>query len=134
MAGRLEMIEREPEHQQAFSCYQDTICGLRSMTAVELHAIPKLVDAFGLAAFREIVTAAGNKAELGSPIRYVEVALEKRAKRELVDAQDEVNRMARERKREEVVRVSDERAREIYEEAAASGNRFAAEILEERVE
>ena len=130
MVGRLTIEEREPEHQQGFSVYQEKICGPRSLTAVELHAIPYLVDTFGLSNFIGVVIAAGNKAELSSPIRYVEVALEKQAKREIREAQEAVNQVAREVEQESVEPVTDERAREVLEKAAREGNVVAQTILE----
>ena len=122
-----DIPERPEPHQLAFACYQKYIAAARCLTAVELWRIPELVDLHGLDLFREVVEAAGNKASLSSPIRYIEVALEKEAKRKLYAAQERVNEIARD---EPIERYSDETRHEALEKAAAAGHQFAREALE----
>jgi predicted TPR repeat methyltransferase len=122
--------DEEKDRREAYEYYQEFVAGPRSLTPMELHTIPKLVDIHGLAAFTKASFAAANKVNLSSPIRYVEVTLDKWAEadqRAVIDKLYEV-------KREVVEPASDAKVRKTLETAAAGGNLFAKRILRDRGE
>jgi len=127
--GRLAEIDNE-EHREGYEYYQKFVAGPRSLTPMELHMIPKLVDTHGLAEFTKASFAAANKANLSSPIRYIEVTLAKWAEEGQRAVIDKVFNL--DEPREAVEPASKERDLAVLEQKAREGNEFAQALLRGR--
>jgi len=125
--GRLAEIDNE-EHREAYEYYQKFVAGPRSLTPMELHMIPKLVDTHGLAEFTKASFTAANKADLSSPIRYIEVTLAKWAEEGQRKALDNLDAIPEAK----IPPASKERDLAVLEQKAREGNEFAQAILRGR--
>lgn len=122
--------DEEKEKREAYEYYQNFVAGPRSLTPMELRMIPILVERHGLSAFTKASFAAANKAQLSSPIRYVEVTLQRWDEEGQRDALENLDEIAREK----IEPVSAEKDKAALEKEAAKGNLFAKRILREKGE